>query len=141
MYEKCIKRVEKVQASFELKRLDYMHKGGRCSGLTLFAANLLKIRPQILLKDGKMIPGKKYKGNFAHVVKNYCQDVLEQFNTPDLSKAFITYTTADAEIVDIARAMLKEKGFKNIYETRAGATITSHCGEDCLGILYINDAK
>jgi len=141
VYEKCVNRVEKVQASFELKRLDYMHKGGRCSGLTLFAANLLKIRPQILLKDGKMIPGKKYKGNFAHVVKNYCQDVLEQFNTPDLSKAFITCTTADAEIVDIARAMLKEKGFKNIYETRAGATITSHCGEDCLGILYINDAK
>ena len=39
------------------------------------------------------------------------------------------------------RASRYEKGFKNIYETRAGATITSHCGEDCLGILYINDAK
>lgn len=139
VYEKCCSRVKNVQASFELKRLDYLHKGGRCSGLTLFAANLLKIRPQILVKDGKMIPGKKYKGNFSHVVKNYCQDVLDEFNNPDLSKVFITYTTADDEVINMVKGILEEKGFKDIYVTRAGATITSHCGEDCLGILYIND--
>lgn len=141
IFNKCQERVPFVQASFELKRLDYLHKGGRCSSLALFGANLLKIRPQIILKDGKMIAGKKYRGNFSHVVKNYCQDVLEEYNTPDLSNVFITYTTADPEIVENVRTMLKEYGFKNIYETRAGATVTSHCGEDCLGILYINDAK
>ncbi len=141
IYEKCLKRVPYVQASFELKRLDYLYKGGRCSGLTLFGANLLKIRPQIIVKDGKMIPGKKYRGNFAHVVRNYCQDVLNEFNNPDLSIAFITYTTADNEIVETAKNYLKERGFEKIYVTRAGGTITSHCGEDCLGILYLNDGK
>lgn len=139
IYDKVTMRVPFVQASFELKRLDYLHKGGRCSGLTLFGANLLKIRPQIIVENGKMIPGKKYRGNFVHVVKNYCQDVLEKFNTPDLSEAFVTYTTASEEILDIAVSALKERGFKNVHVTRAGGTITSHCGEDCLGILYIND--
>ena len=71
IYELCLKRVPFVQASFELKRLDYLYKGGRCNALTLFGANLLKIRPQIIVDNGKMIPGKKYRGNFAHVVKNY----------------------------------------------------------------------
>lgn len=141
VYEKVLSRVPYVQASFELKRLDYLYKGGRCSGLTLFGANLLKIRPQILVENGKMVPGKKYRGNFAHVVKNYCQDVLDKFDEPDLSEAFVTYTTADKEIIDIAINALKEKGFENIHITRAGGTITSHCGEDCLGILYINDAR
>ena len=141
IYNKCLKRVPYVQASFELKRLDYLYKGGRCSGLTLFGANLLKIRPQILVKEGKMIPGKKYRGNFSHVVKNYCQDVLDEFNNPDLSLAFITYTTADEEIINSAKDYLNERGFKNIYATRAGGTITSHCGEDCLGILYLNDGN
>lgn len=139
IYEKCLKRVPYVQASFELKRLDYLYKGGRCSGLTLFGANLLKIRPQILVKEGKMIPGKKYRGNFTHVVKNYCQDVLDEFNNPDLTRAFVTYTTADDDIVETAVNYLKERGFKDILVTRAGGTITSHCGEDCLGVLYIND--
>lgn len=141
IFERCEARVPFVQASFELKRLDYLHKGGRCSALTLFGANLLKIRPQILVSGGKMILGKKYKGNFTHVVKNYCEDVLEKYNTPDLSKAFITYTTADDNIIEIAKTFLEERGFKDIMVTRAGATITSHCGEDTLGILYINDGK
>ena len=141
IYEKCLARVPFVQASFELKRLDYLHKGGRCSGLTLLGANLLKIRPQILVQDGKMIPGKKYRGNYNHVVKSYCQDVLEKYNTPDLSVGFVTYTTADEEVIETAKQYLKDRGFERIYVTRAGATITSHCGEDTLGILYINDGN
>ena len=134
-----MQRVPNVQASFELKRLDYLYKGGRCSGLAFFGANLLKIRPQIVLKDGKMVPGKKYRGNFNLVVKKYCEDVLEEFDNPDTSVGFVTYTTASSEIVDIAVKYLKDRGFNEVYVTRAGGTITSHCGEDCLGILYIND--
>ena len=139
IYEKCLSRVPYVQASFELKRIDYLYKGGRCSALTYFGANLLKIRPQILVKNGKMVSGKKYRGNYEHVVKSYCRDVLEEFNNPDLSFAFITYTTASPEIVEYARRTLIDAGFEKVHITRAGGTITSHCGEDCLGILYIND--
>ena len=141
IFELCQKRVPYIQASFELKRLDYLHKGGRCSSLTYFGANILKIRPQILVKDGKMISGKKYRGSFDHVVKSYCQDVIDEFNTPDLKRAFVTYTTADPNIIETAKNYLTQRGFKEILVTRAGATITSHCGEDCLGILYLNDGE
>ncbi len=141
IYEKCSKRVPSVQASFELTRLDYLYKGGRCSSLSYFGANLLKLRPQILVKDGKMISGKKYRGSYEHVVKCYCQDTLETFNTPDLKRAFITYTTATEEVLSVAREYLKNAGFNEILETTAGATITSYCGENCLGILYINDGE
>ena len=141
IFELCQKRVPYIQASFELKRLDYLHKGGRCSSLTYFGANILKIRPQILVKEGKMISGKKYRGSFDHVVKSYCQDVIDEFNTPDLKRAFVTYTTADPNIIETAKNYLTQRGFKEILVTRAGATITSHCGEDCLGILYLNDGE
>ncbi len=141
IYEKCQARTSAVQASFVLKRLDYLYKGGRCSALTLFGANLLKIRPQILVDNGKMRPGKKYRGNYENIVKHYCDDTLEEFNTPDLNVAFVTYTTASPEIIESAKNALKDRGFKNIYVTTAGATITSHCGEDCLGILYINNEE
>ncbi len=139
VFEKCQKRVPFVQASFALKRLDYLYKGGRCNALVYFGANLLKIRPQIIVKDGKMISGKKYRGNFDRVVQSYCKDTLEEFNNPDLENVFITYTTADEKTLDAAMTEVKNAGFKNVYVTRAGGTITSHCGENCLGILYIND--
>lgn len=139
--ELCNKRVKSVQASFELKRVDYLYKGGRCSALALLGANILKIRPQIIVDNGKMISGKKYRGNFEHVVSNYCRDVLEKFDNPDLDTAFVTYTTASEQIVNTALRYLEDRGFRNIYITRAGGTVTSHCGEDCLGILFINDGE
>ncbi len=134
-------RVPHVQASFIVERLDYLHKGGRCSSIALLGANLLKIRPQIVVKDGKMQSAKKYRGNIDKVIEDYAKDVVEQFNTPDLSVAFVTYTTATEGMIAAAKKALQDKGFKEIYETKAGATIASHCGEHTLGVLYINDGK
>lgn len=141
VFEKVSKRVPFVQASFVVERLDYLYKGGRCSALAYFGANLMKIRPQIIVKQGKMSAYKKYRGSMDKVVANYCKDTLAEFNTPDGSVAFLTYTTATEGMVSEARKALEDAGFKNIYETRAGATISSHCGEHTLGILYINDGE
>ncbi len=139
--KKCEERVPSVQASFVIKKLDYLYKGGRCSALSYFGANLMKIRPQIILKNGKMEVHRKYRGNMDSVIANYCKDTIEEFNTPDLDVAFVTYTTATEGMIAAATEALKQKGFKEIYHTTAGGTITSHCGEYTLGILYMNDGK
>ena len=137
--EKVEARVPHVQASFVINSLNYLHKGGRCSGLARFSAALFRIKPQIILKDGKMMPQKKYHGRAEACVENYCRDTLEEFNNPDLSIAFVTHTLATDEMRKIAYDALKRRGFKKIYDTTAQATITSHCGPKTLGILFIND--
>lgn len=135
----CEERVPYVQASFVVERLDYLYKGGRCNALSLFGANLLKIRPQIVVKDGLMKPAKKYRGKMEKVISDYAKDTLAEFNNPDKSIAFVTYTTATPEMIATAKNALVAAGFETIYETQAGGTITSHCGEHVLGILYLND--
>ena len=141
--ETIVKKVEErvpfVQASFVVERLDYLYKGGRCSALSLFGANLLKIRPQIVVKDGSMKPAKKYRGKMEKVIETYCADTLAEFNNADKSIGFVTYTTATPEMIANAKDALVKAGFKEVFETKAGGTITSHCGEHVLGILYIND--
>lgn len=137
--EKVKSRIPYVQASFVIQTLEYLHKGGRCSGLLRFGAAILRIKPQIIVSDGKMAPAKKYIGRKTQVVEQYCKDTLEQFANPDLSVAFVTHTQATPEMVAVAINALKERGFRTIYETTAGATITSHCGPMTLGILFIND--
>lgn len=137
--EKVTARVPHVQASFVVERLDYLYKGGRCSRLALFGANLLKIRPQIVVKDGVMSPDKKFRGKMEMVVSKYCEETLSEFNTPDKSIAFVTHTSATPEMVNNAIEAVKNAGFENVYDTVAGGTITSHCGEHVLGILYFND--
>ena len=139
--QKVQARTSGVQASFVLERLDYLHKGGRCNLLSLLGATILKIRPRIVVKNGKMSSDRKHKGSIEKAVKKYCDGVIEDFNTPDLDKVFITYTTASEEMVEAAKSAVKERGFKHIYETRAGGTIASHCGANTLGILYFNDGE
>lgn len=136
--EKVTARISKLQVSFVIERLDYLFKGGRCNSLQFFGANLLKLRPRIVVKDGKMTADKKYRGNMEKVVSKYCEETLYEFDTPDLERVFITYTTATPEMVESAKKALTDAGFKNIYETHAGCTIASHCGGNTLGILYFN---
>lgn len=141
--EEIVQRVErrthKVQASFVVNTLSYLHKGGRCTGLQKFGAMLLRLKPQIVLKHGAMVPGKKYRGKSVNCVEEYCKDTLNEFNNPDKSLVFITHSHATPEMVQVCREWLQDRGFKQIEETIAGATITSHCGPKTIGILYIND--
>ncbi len=139
--QKVQERISDLQVSFVIERLDYLHKGGRCNLLSLLGATIFKIRPRIVVKKGKMSSDKKYKGSMGKVVKKYCEDVLEENPKPELDKVFLTYTTATPEMIEQARAVLVEKGFKNIYETHAGCTIASHCGANTLGILFFNSQE
>lgn len=130
-------RRNKVQASFVVHTLNYLYKGGRCSGASRFLGGILRIKPEILvLEDGSMEPGKKFIGRGVPVVKAYVERVLENNPDIDTSLVFITHSYATPEMVDAAREVLEANGIKNIFVTTAGATITSHCGPKTLGVLF-----
>ena len=134
-------RIPHDQASFVLATVDYLYKGGRCSALAKLGVQLFRIRPQIIVADGKMRPGKKYMGKQLQCVESYVQDTLEEFNNPDLSLAFVTHSHATDDMIEAAKNALIKRGFKRVEVTIAGATISSHCGPKCLGILYLNDGE
>ncbi len=140
-FQEIIDTVEKlksnIQVSLVLNKLDYLRKGGRCSGIVCFGANLLQIHPQIIVKNGSLTVGKKFRGNFDHCVKLYTQDILSTFNNYDKSIVFLAYTTISDEAKNIARDELVKAGFENIVEMPVGATISSHCGPNAMGILYM----
>ena len=128
----------KVEASFVLERLNYLYKGGRCSALALLGANILKIKPQIIVSDGRMIVGKKYMGNMTKVVDKYIDDLLDNNPNPILEHVFITHSSPMPEAEKILTEKLENRGFKNIHNTLAGGTISSHCGPNCIGVLFLN---
>ena len=131
------KRIPDVQASFVLERLDYLHRGGRCSSIALLGANLLKIRPQIEVRDGTMGSTNKFRGKMEKCVTDYCNAVFEKNPTPDKSVIFITHSHATEEMVNAAKDVVSAHGFDKVYITTAGCTISSHCGKNTLGILFL----
>ena len=126
----------RIDTSFVVDKLDYLAKGGRCSSAVALGANLLKLKPCINLEHGKMDVGKKYRGVWAKLLPGYAKERLEGKEICK-DRVFITYTSCPPEVVAELREILKAEGFGEILENVAGCTITSHCGPNCLGVLFI----
>ena len=127
-----------VDASFVVRTIDYLRRGGRCSGLEALGAKLLHIRPSIVVRDGKMHPGDKYRGRYEHYLKHYIQDALEDDRMIDFRRVFITHSPSEEGLVRFAIDTVKSYGlFQEVLETMAGCTVCTHCGPDTLGIMFM----
>ncbi len=136
--EACSLLADNVSASFVIDSLEFLHKGGRCSALAAFGANLLKLKPCIVVKNGKMGVSKKYRGAFAKVLAEYVKDQVLDYEDIDLSRVFVTHAGCDEEIVNVcADAVMGYAPFEELHITRAGCTVSSHCGRNTLGVLFM----
>jgi len=131
-------RKARLNVSFVIDTLEYLHKGGRCSGVAALGANLLKLRPCIEVIDGAMVVGKKYRGTMDKCLEAYVRERIGDGDTVDKRRIFVTDSGASDAAVETVTAFLREKGFQEILHTRAGSTISSHCGPGTLGVLYYN---
>lgn len=127
-----------VSASFVVDTLTYLHRGGRCSGVSAMLGSTLKIHPQINVEEGKMHPSRKYRGRMSRVIASYMEDQKEALQNARKERVFITHSGCEQEIIDSLHDQLKAMNhFDEIFVTRAGCVISSHCGPGTLGVLYI----
>lgn len=130
----------KTYGSFVIDRLDYLRAGGRCSTLAMLGANLLSLKPSILVnnKDGSMTVGKKYRGKLEKVLQQYIDDKLKEYDNINTKRVFITHSGISDERLNLIYNYVKDKNiFDEILISRAGCTISSHCGPNTLGILFM----
>lgn len=129
-----------VRASFVVDILTYLHRGGRCSGVAALAGSALKLHPKIVVEDGAMKPDKKYRGKMKKVILDYAKEMEPQLQNARKDRVFITHSGCDAEILDSIYQYLEGLNhFDDIFITRAGGTISSHCGPGTLGVLFIEN--
>ena len=133
--------VSKSHASFVIDKLNYLAAGGRCTAIEAFGANLLGLKPCIEVSTaecGKMGVNKKYRGKFSKVCIDYLNDIVTKYGEVDTARAFVTHAGCDEELVESVRKALVEKNiFDEVFVTRASCTISSHCGPDTLGVLFM----
>ena len=130
----------KVRTSFKLDRLDYMHMGGRCTGVQALLSSVLKIRPVISVVDGGMIVAGKVRGSSRKsldwMMDRFEEDVRQGLVRED--RVFLTHTGVHEDAVYMAECVREiMPAMKEIFETPAGSVIGSHCGPGTIGILYI----
>ena len=127
----------KVDASFVLTTLEYLRRGGRCTALAAMGANLLRLHPCISVKNGAMGVGKKYRGNMKNCLLEYVKDKLAEPETIDPRRIFITDSGIDEDIRQaVHEAVMDIIPFQEVIHSRAGCTVSCHCGPGTLGILF-----
>ena len=142
IYDEINELTAYVDASFVVETLEYLHKGGRCSSIAALGANLLKLRPMIQVKDGKMGVAKKYRGKMSEVFKQYVDEKLNDENKFIGKRIFITHSgNCDEIALKLKDMVLKAYPDKEVLITRAGCTVSCHCGPGTLGVLGIRENK
>ena len=127
-----------VCSSFVLRTIDYLRRGGRCSGLEALGAKMLHIRPSIVVQDGKMRPGEKYRGRYEHYLKHYIAEALKDDSNIDFHRVFVVHSPSEEGLVRFAIDTVKSYGlFREVLEAMAGCTICTHCGPDTLGLMFM----
>lgn len=135
--EKARKMTENVRTSFVLNTLEFMYKGGRCTGVQKLGANLFNLKPSIEVKNGAMEVGKKYRGNLGNVLGQYVENRLSGKSNINENRIFITHSGVSDEILERVIAKVKQyQNFKEILITKTGCSVTVHCGPNTLGLIY-----
>jgi DegV family protein with EDD domain len=134
--EKVRALVPKVETEFIVDTLDYLHKGGRCSGVTRLVGSMLKIRPSIKVVDGGMIPAQKFRGTRAKALQGLLDTVLANKDNISPERVFVTHSISD-DAAFLQAELQKHTDAREILISQAGCVISSHCGPNTIGILYI----
>lgn len=136
--EEVQKLTGKVSTKFVLNKLDYMKKGGRCSAIVALFGHLFHIHPILAMKEGKLLVSKKPRGPMKVAYNEMLDELKNDLPNVDLDHVMLTHSGMDQDGLNyLYDEMVKLVGKDCISITRAGCVVSSHCGPDTVGILYI----
>ena len=129
--------VPHVRSQFIVETMEYLHKGGRCSSVAKLFGTILKIKPLIAVRDGKMSVAGKPRGKTEACLDKLIEMVLEDKDNIDLDAVFITHSEADDSCAYTVEKLKELLPGANLITTQAGCIVSTHCGQGTLGILYL----
>lgn len=129
---------DRVRSSFVIDTMEYLYKGGRCSGLQALVGSLLQIRPIISVQsDGTLGVKHKIRGTRMKALNTMLADFKADLPGVDMQRVFVTHTNCPEDVDYLVEELKQLAPIENVLITTAGATIASHCGPRTIGILYL----
>lgn len=135
--ERLKSHVKKVETEFIIDTLNYLYLGGRCSGMQNFIGTLSKFRPIVKVVNGKMVLANKIRGKRQRALAALLDSTLRNKEHIDLSRIFVTHSSGIEDARYLKEQLENLTAAKEVIITNAGCVISSHCGPNTVGILYI----
>ena len=126
---------KQTQMCFIPKNLDYLRAGGRVSNAVALVGNLLQLHPCIDIIDGKLIAGKKYRGNLAKQAPILLREFIARHDLRKDHVYFIETPYMDAAVKSVLDAEAVAQGIRKVTWVKTGCVITCHGGPGAFGIV------
>jgi len=129
----------RVRTAFVIDTLRYLYLGGRCTALQSIGGSLIKLHPIIQVQpDGTLGVGAKVRGDRRRGVAALLADFEAHLGEVDLHRVFVTHSGCIADAEYLATELRRfSPAPEEVLITQAGCVISSHCGPNTVGILYI----
>ena len=137
--ENIQKIIPLVQTETALETMQYLYKGGRCSGLKYLLGSVFKLYPIVKIKEGLIKVHKVGKFTFKNALNIIVSDFKKDLEEGNVDDEFIIISTVGNEP---ARTYLYNKVSEffpkeRIYLYDAGCVVSTHCGPGTTGFFYI----
>jgi DegV family protein with EDD domain len=118
--------------------MEYLYKGGRCTAIQALMGSMLRIRPIIEVHpDGTMGVKEKARGTRAKALQMLLDDLQSCLLELDRHRIFVTHSGCQGDAEFLAGEIRRIAAPDDVRITLAGSVISSHCGPDTIGILYL----
>lgn len=139
--EEIIERIKKIcysaNAYFLTDDLTHLKKGGRINAATFAVANVLDIKPILVLKDGLVEQGGKIRGS-KNLFKKLVSAAEEMGNFEE-GRVFTIHTCQHEKAAMLRNAIAEIYPNMRIDDAIIGPTIGCHAGPDLFGIVYFGE--
>lgn len=134
--EKVTPLIDTLSVQFVVDTLDFIYKGGRCSGATLFFAKHLRIHPVLKVENNKMGVYKKPRGRIIKAWNEILVDFKKDLPNVDLDNVFVVGCQNDDGEAYMVEELKKLIPAESIQTIKVGSVIATHCGPNTTGLIY-----
>lgn len=136
IYQELEEYKHKVCIFAVVDTLEYFYKGGRLSKTSATVGTLLKFKPVVGLKEGKLELFTKARGTQKAIGKII--DIIHQNGDIDLNEPIsIGYTGNDDGLHNFEDTLRQEFHFKDVFYGCVGPVIGTHAGPGARLIAYV----
>ena len=130
----------RISSTFIAESADYLYLTERVSKYVKVFCSLFKIHPILALRKGKLyLKGIKI-GNYEKGIMHYIDGQLKRNKHINKKRAFLTHAACPIKLVSSVKDHIATHcTFDELIVTEASAAISSNCGANTIGILYLND--
>jgi len=126
----------KTGVVFVVDTLEFLHRGGRIGGASRFLGTMLKLKPVLEVKDGRIEPIERVR-----TTKKAHARLMEIISERVNGRGEVRLAALHANALEDARTLLNETGKKTdaveLVFSEVSPVVGTHCGPGTVGIAYM----